>query len=290
MRSDRLRRVASRKAIEDRTRRVLVCLANDVLAGRIRSALHGHADLLPVASFADLSAFFDDNGGAVDSIVVTPYDRTGTHAGPTIENVVKRYPHTAVVAYCSVGADHSASLRTMVVAGAHEFMFDGVDDRDRASTRALLDSAHRALAAETAARSVASHVPPSLHPIVSTSARNPTLRLPSEVGQALGVSARALCLWCTESNFMSPGALISWCRLVVAALRLDQRSTTVESVALELGFSSGTGLQNLYARRLGCSAGTAQVRGGGSYVVGGFIDQLNAHAGPTSPRAVAPGP
>ena len=45
-----------------------------------------------------------------------------------VREVAAGRPRTAIVVWCDAGAHHSVEIRALAVAGAHQFLFAGIDD------------------------------------------------------------------------------------------------------------------------------------------------------------------
>ena len=70
----------------------------------------------------------------------------------------------------------------------------------------------------------------------------------------LGVSRRTLLRNCSASHVVPPAELLAWCRLILAEHLLLHTNGTVEALAFETGFPSGTALRNALRRHADVSA------------------------------------
>jgi AraC-like DNA-binding protein len=65
----------------------------------------------------------------------------------------------------------------------------------------------------------------------------------------------------------APADLRAWCRLFMAGRLLDEPGRTVESVALQLEFTTGSALRNLIKRRTGLAPYMLRNAGGLQYLI-----------------------
>lgn len=229
----------------------------------VDDGLRAAADVRYVHGFDELDDLLPDLTSC-DALILAPVDARGRTAVATIERVVRDWPETGVVVFCPASmqdAQDAPPARALVLAGAHELVYEGVHPT----------AGHLAVAVENARRYVAAtSVSERMEPLVPVPARSmvhAVLAQPErvtsvdELARSLGVHRKTLFNRCERARFVQPGELIMWCRLAMAARLLDRSGATIESIALTLGFPSHTALRNRVKSYLGCTATEARRRG-----------------------------
>ena len=112
-----------------------------------------------------------------------------------------------LVAYCRAGAEYSSDIRALVMAGAHQLRFHGINDAGVA-LRHVLDSANQASVGERAATELMRVVPKKLATFVSHVTRCPDTKQVADVAEALGYHRKTLVNHCTQADFIPPHELI----------------------------------------------------------------------------------
>lgn len=213
---------------------------------------------LPVAAI--VTEVRDAEGNPVSEIVVD------LHAGGT---------GTPLIAYCRAGAEYSSDIRELVLAGAHQLLFHGIDDAG-IGLRHILDAAQQASVGERAAEQLMRVVPSKLAAFVSHVTRYPATQRVSDVADALGYHRKTLVNHCAQVEFPSPHELLCWCRLAVAGELIASSCRTIESIAHQLDFPSDTSLRNMMKRYTGLKASEVRERGGAKCVVAALRRTLAA--------------
>src|SRR5947207_2949981 len=117
---------------------VLACALTTQQRARVIDAFRGRAQLRFVDTFTELSRGLKRTIEAIDVIVLPARDDTGADAARAIRDIVAQRPGVAVVVYCPPGSQYSSDLRSLAAAGAHQFVFAGIDDVG-ITFRAVLD-------------------------------------------------------------------------------------------------------------------------------------------------------
>jgi AraC-like DNA-binding protein len=202
----------------------------------------------------------------VAAIIVEVRDADGRLVHEIVEDLHAGGTGTPLVAYCRPGAEHSSDIRSLVLAGAHQLLFHGIDDAGIA-LRHIIEAAQQASVGERAAEELMRVVPAKLAPIVSHVTRYPATQRVGEVADALGYHRKTLVNHCAQAGFVPPHELLSWCRLAVAGELMATSRRTIEAIANQLDFSSDTGLRNMMKRYTGLKASEVRERGGARCVV-----------------------
>lgn len=202
----------------------------------------------------------------IAAIIVEVRDADGVPVHEIIGDLHAGGTGTPLVAYCRPGAEHSSDIRALVLAGAHQLLFHGIDDTGIA-LRHILDAAQRAAVGERAREELMRVVPPKLSAFVSHVTRYPETEKVSEVADALGYNRRTLVNHCTEAEFLPPHELLCWCRLAVAGELMASSGRTIEAISNQLEFPSDTSFRNMMKRYTGLKASEVRQRGGARCVV-----------------------
>lgn len=246
---------------------VVACAVSAVQRSRLIDALRGRASLEFCASFTELSAALHAPD-PMDAVVLPAREGGGQDAIRMVREIAAGRPRTAIVVWCEAGSHHSMEIRALAVAGAHQFLFAGIDD-DGVALRAVLDLARRQCGAEWLMRRLAPVVPSQLHPMLEAAlARPDSVRTLHDLAGALGVHRKTLFNHCRRARFLAPAELIAWARLAMVAYMLETTACTIERIGIELGYASDTALRNTIKRYTGQRAG--QIRDAGS----GAVDQV----------------
>ena len=200
-----------------------------------------------------------------DALILAPRDHQERDAVDVVRCVARQWPGTAIVIFCPPRSDDAVSFRALALAGAHQFVFEGVHNT-AAALAAAVEYAYRASSADIVLQKLEPLVPLELHSIVHVVlARPDTLTTVDQVAAALGVHRKTLVNRCARAGFIRPAELIMWCRLALVAYALERSGATVEAIAHSLGFASHTALRNLLKRHSGKKA--TEIRGGGGLSV-----------------------
>ena len=234
---------------------------------RMASALRGRSlEVVFVDRITELSDAVKRTRLPIAAIITEVRDVEGQPVHEIIGDLHAGGTGTPLVAYCRPGAEHSSDIRELVLAGAHQLLFHGVDDAGIA-LRHILDAAQQASVGERAADQLMHVVPPKLAAFVSHVTRYPATQRVSEVAEALGYHRKTLVNHCAQAEFLSPHEVLCWCRLAVAGELMASSCRTIESIAHQLDFPSDTSLRNMMKRYTGLKASEVRERGGARCVV-----------------------
>jgi AraC-like DNA-binding protein len=241
---------------------------------RISSTLRARGtEVIFVDRLAELTVVVMQASVPIAALIVEVRDADGLLVHEIVEDLHAGGTGTPLVAYCRPGAEHSSDVRALVLAGAHQLLFHGIDDAGIA-LRHILESAQQASVGERAAEELMRVVPAKLAPIVSHVTRYPVTQRVSQVADALGYHRKTLVNHCAQAEFLSPHELLCWCRLAVAGELMARSCRTIESIANQLDFSSDTGLRNMMKRYTGLKASEVRERGGARCVVAALRQHL----------------
>lgn len=261
---------------------VLACPAGTQQRARIIDALRHRAELELVTSMDELRDSLKRTVRQVDSVILPARDVDGSSIERHIREIATQRPNTAIIVYCRAGSQYSSDIRALTAAGVHQFVFAGIDDSGSAFAE-VLHSARRHCAADSVMRRLAPLVPTSLHPIVETALSEPAeLTTIGSLANARGVHRKTLFNLCDRAKFLTPGELLTWCRLALVGHYLDTTGCTLETIALEMAFASDTALRNTIKRYTRMRGTDLRQSGGVSCVLealGKRIEQMRSRAG-----------
>lgn len=255
-----MRRESALRSVEGWEVVVFACGLAGHQRAYVADGLRRRADVRFVESFEALDRLLP-TASRCDALVVAPADQRRRSAVATVERVAREWPETAIVVFCPHDREQPPSLRALLLAGAHEFVFEGM--HDTASKLALaVENGRRECAAEGVFREIHDIIPPELQTSAQTVLARPDLTSVEQLASAMGVHRKTLVNRCARSGFLQPAELIVWCRLASVGHMLEHSGATIESIALTLGYPSHTSLRNMIKRHTGRTATEIRHEGG----------------------------
>ena len=228
-----------------------------------------------IESYDDLDAALPSLARC-DALVLALEDAAGRDARAVVERVTRDWPATAIVVYCPPRTERPLSIKALALAGAHQFVFEGVNDTAATLAQAV-ENARRECIADSVQSALLRLLPPALHSIADTVLSRPDNATSVErVASAMGVHRKTLVNRCGRSSFLKPAEVILWCRLAMVGRMLEHTGATVESIALTLGFPSHTSLRNFMKKYTGATA-TELRKSGGLAAVLAALERRIAH-------------
>ena len=228
-----------------------------------------------IESYDDLDAALPSLARC-DALVLALEDAAGRDARAVVERVTRDWPATAIVVYCPPRTERPLSIKALALAGAHQFVFEGVNDTAATLAQAV-ENARRECIADSVQSALLRLLPPALHSIADTVLSRPDNATSVErVASAMGVHRKTLVNRCGRSSFLKPAEVILWCRLAMVGRMLEHTGATVESIALTLGFASHTSLRNFMKKYTGSTA-TELRKSGGLAAVLAALERRIAH-------------
>ena len=244
---------------------------------RISDAVRTRAVVQFVDRLDELLLILRTEEQPIHALLVEPRDRDDRPVAGTVRALRQRLPTLPIIGYCRIGHEHSAAIRELAVAGVHELVFRGVDDSG-VMLRAVLRSAAHATVADAILGELLPLIPPPLHPFIRFCLTSPQYaHSVGGVAGGLGVNRKTLVNYCARANLPSPGRLLSWCRLLLAAQYLATTTRTVERIALQLDFASDTALRNMIKRYTGLRAKDLRHGDGAAVVLAHLTRALASH-------------
>jgi AraC-like DNA-binding protein len=184
-------------------------------------------------------------------VVVEPHDGCGRPCGGLVRQIVSLFPGLPVIGFCHGRSNHAREIMDLVVAGVHNLLFKADAQADYAFQSAL-QSVDELTAATYLIRELGTLLPGRLRAVAQHCLQHPReSRSVSAVAESLGLNRRTLVNYCRATHFVTPGALISWCQLLLASYYLRSGVVSVATVARYLDIPSATGLRNMLKRYTG---------------------------------------
>ena len=214
---------------------------------------------------------------ACDVVIVGPRDAGGDSTALLVERIARDWPDVAVVMFFPPRSVPDFSPRSFLLAGAHQLVYEGVNDTALTIAQAV-ENARRECSAEVVFTAIQPLIPPPLQPGAHAVVSSPhRLTSVTTLAAEQGVHRKTLVNRCARVGFLSPAELISWCRLCVVGHLLERTGATVETIALNLEYPSHTALRNRMKRYTGMRATEVRQAGGLAAVVEAFARRLEAH-------------
>ncbi len=235
---------------------------------RLDDATKGWAHLHACDRSSEIEALVEN--GLATVVVLDMQDRWGTSTLALVRDLHARFPSVPILLYWAVTPHSSQQMLQFAKAGVSELLLRGVDDLRNNLQGALRAAIDRRTAVATW-EELAPLVPSNVGVMIRYCLENARRALSVEdVAAALNVHRKTLVGRLGAANLPTPSAIISWCRLLVAARMLEDPGRTVEQVALLLDFPSGTSLRNMVKRYTGLRPSEVRENGGVSCVLHAF--------------------
>ncbi|MGH7618741.1 MAG: helix-turn-helix domain-containing protein [Gemmatimonadaceae bacterium] len=245
---------------------VAVCGCTTGQATRIRDALRGRADIHFVDSENGVLERLSLGEHAWDVVIVA----VGAEEAPAtrlVRAIVQSPARAAVIVYCEPARNMTPNIAGLAAAGAHQFLFWGVNDGG-IILREILEAARRQSAADGAMLLLRPVIPASLYPFVEAALTDPSaVKDVRSLADAVRVHRRTLFNRCARVSCLNPTELLTWTRLTLVGLLLETTGATVETIAMQLGYPSPAALRNTIKRYTGLRATEIRVSGGARLVV-----------------------
>src|SRR5579884_3278242 len=105
------------------TQPILVAAGLDVRrTARLIDALRDRAALRTVPSVADVRPLLRDAREPVDILVIPARDDAGRDVADLVRELTATWPRMAIVLYCEILSVEAPDIRSLAVAGAHQFV------------------------------------------------------------------------------------------------------------------------------------------------------------------------
>jgi len=237
---------------------LLVGMAGDPPEWLTAGAPYG-ASIATRASAAEARAMLDR--WEIRLVLAPLQDAAGNDLVPLINEIVNRRQGVGVIGLVSRLRGHPDEMLRLARSGVHALLFDE-DRRAPMVVRRTLAEASTRCRSQTFWGDVAPVTPERVRPIVAYGLRHSHESLTVDaVARALGMHRKTLAERCSLSGSLPPQLMLGWCRLLAAAVLLEDRGRLVDHIALELDFASGTAFRNMLKRYTGLSPAELRAKG-----------------------------
>lgn len=264
---------------------VLACLRSDLGRRRLSASLRGHADVQWKASIAEVDESLTTSPRQVMAVIIQDDDEGCQSVGALARQLAARGAGTAVLGYLDQKPVNHSALCRLGAAGVHDVLIAGVNDEGFIARTIVLDAFRRG-AASRVTRELERRLPKRLQPFAEAVIHYPAGATVTTIAQRMNVHRQTPNYWCRTENYMRAEELLVWCRLFLVVSLLEVTPRTLDSIAIEMDFSSATALRNQLRRYIGMTA--TQLREVGlSAAVEVFEGRLEQHrSGYAGPRGV----
>jgi AraC-like DNA-binding protein len=251
------------------------CVASPLRRRKLESSLRDAAHFRWFPSFVDLREALETEIERVIVAVVDMEDATGASAHGFARWLSGTNPGIGVVVYRHARADSEADVCMLGAAGVHDIILDGLTDEGFIARAIILDACRRG-AADLVMQELRTVLPERLIPFADAAVRNPSKGSILKIAQHLNVHRQTPNTWCKKERYLRPEELLMWCRMLLVAAMLELTSRTLDSIAIELDYSSSTSLRNQLKNYTGMTA--TQIRSSG------LVSVINVFVGRVAQR------
>lgn len=199
--------------------------------------------------------------GDVQIIICEPVVPSGDDTRQLLEDVACDFPSVATISVASRMRVDPDDLLRMARTGVHALLFEE-DRRVPITVRRVLVEAATRCRNEHVWGDIAPLTPDRVRPIVAYGLKHAHQALTVDgVARALGLHRKTLAERCSLAGTLPPQQMLGWCRLLAAAVLLEDRGRLVDHIALELDFPSGGAFRNMLKRYTGLSPAELRAKG-----------------------------
>jgi len=212
-------------------------------------------------------------------LIAEPRDSIGAVSAPLLRELRAKQPDLPLIGYCGMTRDEPRDILDLAGSGVHELLLAHATDSPFAIQQTVR-SAVRLCAGAALVERVRGLVSREIQLVVDYCLNYPKeARTVSAVARALGIHRKTLVNRCQRAGVPVPGAVIGWCRLLIAAQLVRSQVGSVETVAMLLEFPSATALRNMLKRYTGMRPTDVRETIGFDRMVGMFAAALGGAAG-----------
>ncbi len=216
----------------------------------------------PVLCVTDLAAAQDVlEQGIVHLVICEPVVSSGDDTRQLLEVLACDFPSVATISVASRMRVDPDDLLRVARTGVHALLFEE-DRRVPMTVRRVLIEAATRCRNEHVWGDIAPMTPDRVRPIVAYGLKHAHQALTVDgVARALGLHRKTLAERCSLAGTLPPQQMLGWCRLLAAAVLLEDRGRLVDHIALELDFPSGGAFRNMLKRYTGLSPAELRAKG-----------------------------
>lgn len=256
---------------------IAVFLSDELTLRRFTNAFADRCKVQSFENVQDLKGLVSE-GNLVAAIVdmSSRVTESGDLSIGMIDKLHSAYPFVPVVGYIDFSPKRVPDILAAAQAGAAEMILRDVDDLRIAALRIL--EAETTVDLTCRVKEVLNElVPVQLHDFfmycVRYSAKGVTV---DSAAIRLRRNRKTIANWLSSANLPSPHKIVGWGRVLTASRLLEDSSRSLEQVARELSFLSGTALRSMIKRYLGVNPEVVRQEGGFEYALPRFVSALKA--------------
>lgn len=218
----------------------------------------------------------------VSAVIVDLVDGHGLSSAPFISTIREQHPALPIIGVLLPKTVDWRNLVPAVRAGISEILVIGIDDVVSVVRSICADEGTDAVVA-TVLGVLAPHVPAAACPILEYCLRGATTALSTkQLAAALGVPRSTLNRRFNRAGLLSPGSLLMWTRLFLAAQLLERGEHTVEDIARSLRFDSVVSFRRVVRRLAGLRPAEIRANGGIRAILPQFLEAITKRSSQTA--------
>ncbi len=187
------------------------------------------------------------------------------------------FPSIPVNAYVDFSPHRARDIVAAAHAGAADIILRESDDLSKVADR-IIDMGTSIDVAARVKLAITGVVPAHLHEFFTFCVTHASTGITVEGAAArLRRNRKTLSNWLAVAQLPPPYRIIGWIRILVAARLLEDSSRSLEKVARELRFVSGTALRNMIRRYLGVNPDILRKHGGFEYALERFRESIASY-------------
>ncbi len=199
--------------------------------------------------------------GQVRLVICDERDADEQNTLPLLEDVIANFPSVATIGIVSRLRAEPDELLAIARTGVHALLF-AEDRRTPLVVRRVLTEAATRCRNQHVWGDIAPMTPDRVRPMVAYGLNHSHQALTVDgVARALGLHRKTLAERCSLAGTLPPQQMLGWCRLLAAAVLLEDHGRPVDHIALELDFPSGAAFRNMLKRYTGLSPAELRARG-----------------------------
>jgi AraC-like DNA-binding protein len=252
----------------------VTCVSDRVLLARLADALGGYERIASANQLGELEAMVAET--FPDVVIVELRSAPDAALTAVVRTLTERFPSTAVIVSAALCASHVRELVALSRLGIADCIL-GSDDESPRQLFSLMTRATLRSRMSVVSSALSDDMPPMIRRMVAYTLGHADDQLSvAQVAHGLGVDRRTLYNHCRTGGAPSPHAVVGWCRLLAAALYLDDPGRDVDQIARALAFPSGSALRNQLRRYTGLTTSELRRAGALQTVLNGLRDALRS--------------
>lgn len=199
--------------------------------------------------------------GRAAVVLCEPQDADGSSTEPLIDYVNRHPSLIAAIGIASRMQVDASEILRLARSGVHALLF-AEDRKSPLAVRRALNEALTRCRSQHVWGVIAPLTPDRIRPLVAYGLHHAHQPMSVDgVARALGLHRKTLAERCALAGTLPPQQLLGWCRLLAAAVLMEDRRRRIDHIAMELDFPSGAAFRNLLKRYTGFSPAELRAKG-----------------------------